>query len=470
MSALSLLAACLTVLAWGDALYSVSLWGQAGTTWVRRLGLGWLLGCVSTSWLVFLLLWLGVRLQTAVFTVSFIGVLWWGLYRAKAVPRTQWPGAGTLSQLLSRERLWRWQTLFLLIIGGQAIQVTAAALIVPMLTWDARVNWLSKALVLLTDQKLATAVYSDASRLATNLNYPLMLPLLETWFFTWLHQPSDLAVGLISSLFFLSLLLIFYDSAQLFLPTSAALGFTALLATTPWLEWLAYNGLADMPMAALVVAATMALYRWQLQVDLRGETAVLPVMPTALLLGALPWLKQEGWLWWAGLVLMFLLTQFAAWRKQKLTRRQLALTVTIIAVSVILASLWGLFLRLHGTQEFAFMPLTAHNLWLYGHRYPTILSQFGSHMASLNWNGIWLLSLGVFIWRGRQGVTAVSDLLIIPVAFFLLCVSVSYIFSRFNPYLAHLQNSLDRLLWQALPLTILWLAAQYRQWYSTYET
>jgi hypothetical protein len=50
--------------------------------------------------------------------------------------------------------------------------------------------------------------------------------------------------------------------------------------------------------------------------------------------------------------------------------------------------------------------------------------------------------------------------LILPIAGFLLLVSLSYVFSRFDPYLAHLNNSVERLMLQATPLLMWWLIAQ----------
>jgi hypothetical protein len=46
------------------------------------------------------------------------------------------------------------------------------------------------------------------------------------------------------------------------------------------------------------------------------------------------------------------------------------------------------------------------------------------------------------------------------VGIYLFLVSFTYIFSRFDPYLAHLNNSVERLMLQAIPLVWWWVVGQ----------
>jgi hypothetical protein len=43
---------------------------------------------------------------------------------------------------------------------------------------------------------------------------------------------------------------------------------------------------------------------------------------------------------------------------------------------------------------------------------------------------------------------------------FLLLAGTTYVFSRFDPYLAHVNNSVERLILQATPLALWWLVGQ----------
>jgi hypothetical protein len=48
----------------------------------------------------------------------------------------------------------------------------------------------------------------------------------------------------------------------------------------------------------------------------------------------------------------------------------------------------------------------------------------------------------------------------LPELGYLGLVSLSYVFSRFDPFLAHLNNSAERLILQATPLALWWLLGQ----------
>ena len=50
--------------------------------------------------------------------------------------------------------------------------------------------------------------------------------------------------------------------------------------------------------------------------------------------------------------------------------------------------------------------------------------------------------------------------LILPVMGYLALISGAYLFSRFEPFLAHLNNSAERLILQAVPLVGCWLIGQ----------
>jgi hypothetical protein len=50
--------------------------------------------------------------------------------------------------------------------------------------------------------------------------------------------------------------------------------------------------------------------------------------------------------------------------------------------------------------------------------------------------------------------------LILPVSGYVGLISLSFVFSRFDPFLDHLNNSAERLILQAIPLLIWWLLGQ----------
>jgi hypothetical protein len=76
------------------------------------------------------------------------------------------------------------------------------------------------------------------------------------------------------------------------------------------------------------------------------------------------------------------------------------------------------------------------------------------------WNFIWLFAGLALLSRNKKVRLAPLGWLILPVAGYVVLISFSYVFSRFEPYLAHLDNSVERLILQVAPLAGWWLIGQ----------
>lgn len=550
MSIVWILAATATIWFWGDLAWRLSGEGRAPAT--LRGGAGWLIGTGLVSWATFLLLWAGMGLNSAVWLLSTLGALLWAIHPVLSPRPASGRGApgGTVRALrgllprrlasgedggseqaeianvrasgifrlaseqgrdaederpsfwtrfASHRRLWlpgagparRWLgPLFALVIAAQVAAVAAAALLSPLTAWDAWVNFASKARILFLDQALTPAIYNDPSRLPTNLDYPLMLPLVEAWFHAWLGHAGEPAVRWIALLYFAALLALFHAAVRRLAGPAAALGFTALLATAPRVERGAHHGLADLPLAALVLLAFLLLERW------RDRPAAATAGPwgsvgrgwlVAASLGLLPWMKKEGWIWLAlagltflailrapggrlassgrgspGLPLQELPRQGAssgrAWRRWSRGARWRNLLR--LAPIPALALPWTLFLWIHGTQRYAYLPLTLPNLLGHLERAPAIAGGMIVRLLNPYWNFIWLFAGLALLARRRRALRARQGYLIVPVLAFLALAGASYLLSRFDPFLEHLANSAERLMLQALPLALWWLAGQ----------
>jgi hypothetical protein len=478
------LGAVLSIWLWGDALSGASLNGGA-SFWPRRLAAGWLLGCGLTSLSVFVLLWAGLSLTVAVISLSLPGcLLWFYIHRRTfhslplplplGVPRWR-PSAPLLSFPRLPASIY---SFFLALILLQVGLVAFAAWAGPLADWDAWVNWASKARAIFIDQTLAPAMYHNPARLPTNQDYPLMLPLVEAWFYTWLGQIHEPAIHLISLLFYAALLLLFYHATRLLVSPAAAAGFTALLATVPRLERPAPSGLADIPLAGLVLLSFLFFFEWQCYLARQnlsptfepkapnGESSHSPIfhsfiLPLSLSTALLPWLKNEGWLWW-GLVSLSLGVGLALQMERKQLSRQEAGVYFLIYITPALAIpfLWQLFLILFGTYRFTFLPLTLAAFWTNLPRLPLIVWNVLTRLLNPYWNFVWLFAGLILLSRRERILSASLGWLILPVAGYLGFVGISFVFSRFDPFLDHLNNSAERLILQATPLLVWWLLGQ----------
>jgi hypothetical protein len=357
--------------------------------------------------------------------------------------------------------------------------VAFAAWASPLADWDAWVNWASKANAIFMDQTLSPNLYRHPARLPTNMDYPLMLPLIETWFYTWLGYIYEPAINFISFMFYLALLLLFYHAARRLASPTAALGFTVLLATIPRLERPAHSGLADIPLAALVLLSFLFLYEWNYYLSHQNLKPIfqssntqraqcpptlqpaISLLPLALSTGLLPWLKNEGWLWWGVVSLSLLVGLGWLARHNYLSGRQVVLLFLFyFGLALAIPLLWQWFLNLHGTYRFTFLPLTLANFWTNLPRLPLIGWDMLTRLLNPYWNFIWLLAGLALLSRRQRILSAPTGWLILPVIGYVGLVSLSFVFSRFDPFLDHLNNSAERLILQAAPLVVWWLLGQ----------
>jgi hypothetical protein len=359
LTTLKLVGALLIILAWGDlACHGLSLKPARPAAAALRLAMTWLFGCGLVSWGMFVCLWAGLSLTATVSVLSLVGGLAWPAWPGRRLIRPVLNfGAGATIRLALHPRsqpagyanlVSPWSLVFGLIILVQVGSVAFAALISPLTDWDAWVNWAGKANVIFIDRALTPNLYHNPARLPTNMDYPLLLPLIEAWCYTWLGRIHEPAIGLISLLFYLTLLLLFYHAARQLVAPRPALGFTALLATVPRLERMGHNGLADVPLATLVLLAFLFLfYDYNRYPGLNRGTGIGVL---ALVAGWLPWLKNEGWLW---LLLLSLVWLVGLWPQIRVQNRPLGqVRSTVIAYTVItlvLAGAWPIFLAVNGT-------------------------------------------------------------------------------------------------------------------------
>lgn len=468
MITLEIVGAFLIILAWGDLACKVLPGSPTRpAAGAMRLAMTWLFGCGLVSWGMFVCLWVGLSLTATVMALSLVGGLAWLGWPGRCLIRLVMnAGIGETIRLALHPRSQPtgylnspWGLFFGLIILVQIGSVAFAALVSPLTDWDAWVNWASKANAVFIDQALTPGLYHNPARLPTNMDYPLLLPLIEAWCYTWLGRIYEPVIGLISLLFYLTLLLLFYHAVRQLVAPQPALGFTALLATVPRLERMGHNGLADIPLATLVLLAFLLLFYDYNRYPGLNQGARIGAL--VLVAGWLPWLKNEGWLW---LLLVSLVWLVGLWRQIRFQNRSRSQAwSTVIAYSVVvlvMAGAWPIFLALNGTVRFTFLPLTIATLMTNLPRIPVIAAAMLARLLNPYWNFIWLFTGLVLLLRREKSWSAPVGWLVLPITGFLLLAGATYVFSRFDPYQAHVNNSVERLILQATPLAMWWLVGQ----------
>jgi hypothetical protein len=204
---------------------------------------------------------------------------------------------------------------------------------------------------------------------------------------------------------------------------------------------------ADVPLAVYILLTTGALMQWRE----RGERGALLI---ALFGSAcLPWVKREG------IVYILALGAAALWlyRREPSTRWGVVLCV---AASSFIAGAWSVFLRMQGTNNIDFLPLTFETARTNLNRLPEIALYFAKALSSYEWCVVWLLALLVLTARLFTRPIMPRDVLLVAPVLYLCAMAGSFLFSAFTPFSSHLASSGSRLIAQVTPLVVLWLGSQ----------
>ena len=312
-----------------------------------------------------------------------------------------------------------------------------------------------KARTIFLESSISPAVYGDPSRTVTHLDYPLMVPLIEAWFYGWLGVPDDRLVGMVAVLFYLALTGVCYTAVRRQGGTREfALGASVVVASIPHLAGLSGFVFADVPLAAFATIAAVYLVEW---LD-SGRPDRLAI--AALAAGLMSWTKREGLVLVAVLCLVALLVARG-------TRRAWLGVGALSFASMLLSGPWWAFVAWNGIANSDYLPVTMATFHANFVRLPSIGWRAFTTLLSPAWNFVWPLCVLCGL-LGRRATLPAKDssrgrainLLPLTAFFYVGLMSLGYVFSAFVPYQQHVANSLYRLTVHVVPLPVLWMAYQ----------
>lgn len=456
------------------ALAVILLLGNLMLAGVSRLGysprgveswaLAWAGGAGLATAAMFWLNALGIRLysQIAVLTLLAVGWALWQLLVLTRKKRGQQPQyhetAATVAtqtgkvvetvdieSTVPRRRQNALRPALLLFLAVHVLLVAVTAIGHPLHIWDSWVNWSMKARMIFLENGITPALYTDASRIVTHLDYPLLVPLSEAWFYVWLGAPDDRFAGMPSVCFYLALTGICYSAVY-----GAGVGRTTALAASVVLASISFVGglagivFADVQLACFALIAAVYLIQW-LQGGPPGALAI-----ATLGAGLMAWTKREG--------LVLLLAICLATLLINLNRRRAWLGAGAFALGAALISgPWWALISFNHVVNAAFMPITLTNFFDNLDRLPTIAILERDNLLNSGWNLIWPMSIVVGLLTWRQARRSM-ELLPATGALYILITGVMYMFSDFVPYDQHIISSVNRLTTHVVPLVVVWIA------------
>jgi len=400
--------------------------------------LSWLLGCGAVS----LLLWMCGMVCSGLLLQSIVGVACLLLaiigWRAKR-------SANSKIDLPRPVNILEW-------ILGSLILIEIAVLVFVSfkhtLGWDGLLNWEIKArYAFLNDGVIPGSYYSSAGRGFSHPEYPLGVPFTELWLYLWMGEPNQSWMKIIFPFFFAAgapLLALFVirlsGRRSIGLLIAALLLFVPSISASPGGVVVGY---VDIPLGVYYLAALGYLMLWSKTGDHRY------IRMFAACSALLPWIKSEG-------IILWLVLAFLGFGLSLVRRRVVPFLISIVPGCALILC-WRVYLKMvHLWPHSDFAHPSLRVLRDNSDRFSGI---FGILFAELreptHWSIFWLLAVIALIYliasRKLERI-ALASAILAPV----LLYSLTYVFSMWPSYAAHMTSSVPRLLLHVMPAG--WLA------------
>ena len=329
----------------------------------------------------------------------------------------------------------------LAVTAAQIAFVALLALGRPLSVWDGWALWGMKARAIFLEGGVGHAVYADPTRATAHLDYPLHVPLLESWVYSWLGTPDDRLVGVIGTATFAALLGLCYAAMRRWgMSVAASLAVAAVIGAVPFVWRIAAAGYADVTVALVLTVAAVHLVAW-LEDGERGDLVI-----AAAAGGLLGWTKKEG------LVLLIVLIVVAG-----LMKRGRRAVPALVVGGVLLSGGWWLFVRLNGVPDITYGPLLPSLVENAG-RIPTIVAMQAQMLLWRDWSYVWVVAAAVAaITVIRPRVPSATALLPATAALAFIALTAAFVVTTFEPYTEQIKSAGFRLALQVLPITALWI-------------
>ncbi|MCX5667106.1 MAG: glycosyltransferase family 39 protein [Candidatus Omnitrophica bacterium] len=345
---------------------------------------------------------------------------------------------------------------FVLGISFEVLYAFFRTLIKPMESYDSIAIYALKSKIFYLDKMIPLNFFKSFANFVPHIEYPLLIPLAETQFYTFLGSLNDLLVKIIFPLYYAALLTIAYSVSGRFLNRKAALFFTFLLATIPQVTDFATNGYADIPFAFYCSVSFFYLYLWLKQ----NENPHLALSFIFSIFAV--WTKPEGLLF-ALIYAAVIITCMAKERRLRL----IGVTYAVMSLCVVITYVLGWrAIGLAVNSDFTGTQVSLASKIITGfRRIPAILYEYQiQFFGPKKWNMIWMLFIAGFI----LGFKKIFSKEIFPVTLAILLVfsgySIVYMLSSAPQGFGwHLSTSGSRLFLHFVPMVVLWLALIFKE-------
>lgn len=344
-------------------------------------------------------------------------------------------------------------------IGAISFEVLYAffrTLIRPMESYDSIAIYALKSKIFYLDKMIPFNFFKSFADFVPHIEYPLLIPLAEAQFYTFLGSLNDLAVKIIFPLYYVALLALSYSVSRRFLSRKASLFFAFLLATIPQVTDFATNGYADIPFAFYCSVSFFYMYLW-----LKQKKNTLLMISFIFSICAL-WTKAEGLLF----AVINSVVIIACMAKEK-HFRPVGITYAFLSLCAVIIYILGWrAIGLAVNSDFTGVEASMVSKFVTGFkRIPAILYEYQiQFFGPKKWNIVWVLFIMGFI----GGFKKIFSEEVFPVTLAILLVFLGYtavymLSSAPQGFGWHLSTSGSRLFLHFVPIVVLWLALMFKE-------
>lgn len=406
------------------------------------------IGCVSLEMLIFYILGKDFSINRLlvpwIFLVAANSILYIKSDSAALFPKQTEPN-DTKNSLLN--------TFLLAGITIETVYAFFRAVIKPIESYDAIAIYAIKSKIFFLAKGIPENYFPALAHAFPHPDYPLNIPLIESFMYSVMRNLNDQVIKLIFPLFFAGILCMLYFAIRRFASRTYALLFTFLLASIPQVNAYATNAYQELPMAFYYFVSALFLFAWLEKMDdLRALTL------SAVMVAFAGWTKNEGLLYCV--INTALVMTFALIDKKNRTWRTVVAPIIYIAIIGLITAPWLYIKHKYGIVNDEINLANCNPVYLMK-QLPKLGPIFYELQKQLfgpkKWILLWPVVIAVIALKWKKLFTGVQKYITISLllAFcgYILFYMISYVDVVFFA-----SKTWSRFLLHFIPLVVLWLA------------
>lgn len=351
---------------------------------------------------------------------------------------------------ISRLRLPRYRTLLPFLLLGILIGVVWSVSARAGLGLDGTAHWGIKAKdsFIHGGWRLFTPTYRSFSL----PDYPLLIPTLQGWIYTFIGAVDEEAVKIIFIYFYAALALFSYAAIRSKVRLLLATIFTLLMVSTPLISISGLMAYADVPLMLYLLGSVFFLYRWL------NSNEQVDIVIGSLLAAFSLLVKRDGIVHWVAalgiITILSLVPKRSSWSSSRI--KQLLIYP---AFGLLISGSWYLFIILGDIRITSFDSPTLLTLVERTSRIPTIIGTYLKHLSDpLEWGLLWFIFAIVTVWQRHKlknkSILFVWLMTLLP----LLFTATGILLSSDAVYGSHVSTAVDRLIMHTVPTAWFYVA------------